>query len=140
MAVMFASSSLLEGSAATAARLVRTGQVQQAGGDEAMFQNALCDFAAPLIPCEEIQYQVFSVNTFQEADELPDAELDEDGNLTDPTFDAGGVSDVVLIRVVYKYKITTPLLQPLLTNNSDNTRTMMATIVLQTEPYEFEDS
>ena len=140
MALMFASASLLEGSAATAARLIRTGQVQQAGGSQAMFENTLCNFAAPLINCEDLQYQVYSVDTFDEADNLPDAQFDADGNLTYTTYDPGGVSDVVLIRVAYSYNITTPLLQTFLTNNGDNTRTMMATIVLQTEPYEFEDS
>lgn len=140
MALMFASASLLEGSAATAARLIRTGQVQQAGGSQAMFEDTLCNFAEPLIACGDLQYQVFSVDSFEDADGLPDAEFDADGNLTDTTYDPGGVSDVVLIRVAYKYEITTPLLQPFLTNNGDNTRTMIATIVLQTEPYEFEDS
>ncbi|MEM6780370.1 MAG: TadE/TadG family type IV pilus assembly protein [Pseudomonadota bacterium] len=140
MALMFASASLLEGSAATASRLIRTGQVQQAGGSQAMFEDTLCDFASPLIACEDIQYQVFSVDTFEDADNLPDAEFDDDGNLTDTTYDPGGVSDVVLVRVVYNYNITTPLMQAFLTNNADNTRTMMATIVLQTEPYQFEDS
>ncbi len=140
MALMFASASLLEGSASTAARLIRTGQVQQAGGSQALFEQTLCDFAEPLIACDDLQYQVYSVDSFEDADDLPDAEFDADGNLSDTTYDPGGVSDVVLIRVAYHYRITTPLLQTFLTNNGDNTRTMMATIVLQTEPYEFEDS
>lgn len=140
MALMFASASLLEGSASTAARLIRTGQVQQAGGSQALFEDALCNFAAPLIACDDLQYQVYSVDTFEDADNLPDADFDENGDLTDTTFSVGGVSDVVLIRIVYNYEITTPMLQPFLTNNGDNTRTMMSTIVLQTEPYEFEDS
>lgn len=138
MSLMFASSSLLEGSTSTAARLIRTGAIQQSGGSQALFQQELCDFADPLITCEDLQYQVISVDTFEDADNLPDANFDGDGNLTDQTFDPGGVSDVVLVRVVYHYDIATPMLQPFLTNNGDGTRTMISTIVLQTEPYEFE--
>ena len=141
MSLMFASQSLLETSASVAARLIRTGQVQQSGGDpEAEFREALCDFADPLIPCAEIQFQVISFDDFDGADQFPAASFDENGDLEDQQFNPGGVNDVVLVRVAYVYDITTPLFQPVLTNNGDTTRTIMATIVLQTEPYEFEDS
>ena len=141
MALMFASQSLLEGAAATSARLIRTGQIQQSGGNpQAEFEDILCDFAEPLIACEDLQYQVVSMDDFQSAENFPPASFDDDGNLEGQQFTPGGVSDVVLIRVAYRYQITTPMFQPVLTNNGDNTRTMLSTIVLQTEPYEFEDS
>ena len=47
--------------------------------------------------------------------------------------------DVVMIRTAYQYPIMTPLFQVMLTNNNGSTRTMLSTVVLQTEPYEFED-
>lgn len=137
MALMFSSQSLLEGATSTAARLIRTGQIQQSTGDpQQEFENILCDFAEPLIPCNEIQYQVFNMDNFDEAENFPPATFDGDGNLQDQNFDPGGVSDIVLIRVAYRYSITTPMFQPVLTNNGDNTRLMMSTIVLQSEPYD----
>ena len=138
MALMFTAQSLLEASTAEAAREVRTGAIQQGGGEDT-FTEVLCGFAAVLIPCEEIQYQVVALENFGEAEEFPDAEFDEDGNLEDQQFDAGGVSDVVMIRVAYTYPIKTPMMQLMLTNNNDSNRIMLSTIVLQTEPYEFED-
>lgn len=138
MSMMFTAQSLLESSTAEAARQIRTGAVQQGGGEDE-FSETLCDFASTLIPCGEIQYQVVSMDTFEDADDIPDAEFDEEGNLEDQGFDPGGVSDVVMIRVAYRYPIKTPMMQTMLTNNGDSNRIMLSTIVLQTEPYEFED-
>lgn len=139
-ALMFTSQSLLSASTATAARLIRTGQIQQGAGDpEETFRNAVCDFAAILIPCDDIQFQVLDLEDFGAADDLPDATFDENGNLQNQGFSPGGVNDVVLIRVAYNYNIVTPLMQPVLTNTGGSTRTMLSTIVLQTEPYQFEN-
>lgn len=136
MALMFTAQSLLEASTAEAARKIRTGAVQQGGGEEE-FTEALCGFAAILIPCDDIQYQVLSMENFEDAENLDDAQFDEEGNLEDQQFDAGDENDVVLIRTSYKYPIKTPLMWPLLTNNNDTNRIMLSTIVLRTEPYAF---
>lgn len=138
MALMFTAQSLLEASTAEASRLIRTGAVQEGGGEQA-FQDELCDFASTLIPCPDIQYQVQSMESFGEAQEFPPASFDEDGNLENQDFDAGGVSDVVMIRTAYAYPIKTPMMQLILTNNSSSKRIMVSTVVLQTEPYEFEE-
>lgn len=139
MALMFTAQSVLHESTFTAARLIRTGQIQLAGGNqEQMFRDSVCNFARVLIPCSRIQFQVQDVPSFGDADALPEAQFDEDGNLLGQGFDPGGVSDVVMIRVAYNYPITTPMLQPFLTNNGGMTRTMISTIVLQSEPYQFE--
>ena len=138
-ALMFTSQSLLEAATAEAARQVRTGAVQQGGGEE-VFQEELCEFAAILIPCEKIQYQVVAMDNFESAEQFPEPEYDDNGDLEDQQFDAGGVSDVVMIRTSYTYDIKTPLMAPLLTNNNGTQRIMLSTIVLQTEPYEFEDN
>ncbi len=138
MAMMFTAQSLLEASTAQAARQIRTGAVQQGGGEEA-FTDAICDFASIFIPCDEIQYQVVSMEDFGEAEEFPPPSYDEDGNLEDQGFDPGGVSDVVMIRTSYTYPIKTPMMQVLLTNNDGASRIMLSTVVLQTEPYEFEE-
>ena len=138
MALMFTSQRLLEASTNEASRLIRTGAVQQGGGVDA-FEDELCYFANLLMACDEIQYQVESVDSFQDAQDFPDASFDDEGNLNNQGFDAGGVSDVVLIRVAYKYPIKTPMMQLILSNNNDGNRILLSTVVLQTEPYEFED-
>ena len=138
MALMFTSQSLLESSTNEAARQIRIGAVQQGGGVDA-FDDVLCDNASIMMDCDEIQYQVESVESFEEAQSLPDASFDDEGNLENQGFDPGGVSDVVLIRIAYKYAIKTPMMKTILSNNNDGNRVLLSTVVLQTEPYEFED-
>ncbi|PZQ47723.1 MAG: pilus assembly protein [Micavibrio aeruginosavorus] len=135
MALMFTSQSMLQEATFTASRLIRTGQIQQAGGTETMFRDAVCGFAELLIPCSRIQFQVQQLPSFSDADDMPPV-FDADGNLTDTPFDPGVENDVVLVRVVYNYPIRTPLMKPVLSNATGGKRTMISTIVLQTEPYE----
>ncbi len=138
MSLMFTAQSLLEASTSSASRLVRTGQIQLGAGEVA-FTEAICDSADVLIPCDNIQYQVMPLEDFGAAEALPPASFDDEGNLENQGFDAGGVSDVILIRVAYRYPIKTPMMQILLTNNNDTSRLMVSTVVLKTEPYQFED-
>lgn len=137
MALMFTTQSLLQESTFAASRLIRTGQLQQSAeaGQEQMFRDAVCDFSEILIPCNQIQFQVQEVPSFADAgDDTP--EFDENGNLLDTGFDPGAESSVVIVRVVYNYTVHTPLMQPLLQNRSGGKRTMLSTIVMQTEPYQ----
>lgn len=140
MSLMFATQSLLDASTATGARLIRTGQIQKSGGDEAaLFREAVCDFASVLIPCGEIQFQVQNLASFEDVEDFPEAQFDEEGNLIGQVFSAGDENDIVLIRSSYKYSIVTPLMQPVLTNRGDASRVMLSTMVFQTEPYEFDE-
>lgn len=139
ISLMFTTQSLLDASASTAARLIRTGQIQEAGGNEELFRDALCNFARILIPCEDIQFQVQVLDDFGAAEETPPPAYDEDGNLIGQEFSPGDINSVILIRVAYQYSIMTPMMQPLLTNRGDGTRLMLSTIVMQNEPYQFED-
>ncbi len=137
MAMVFTAQSVLHESVSTASRMIRTGELQKsaAGGQEAMFKDAVCDFAGIFIPCGSINYQVQRLDSFSDASDAP--AYDEEGNLIDTPFDVGGASDVVMIRVLYNYPIMTPMMgQMLATRSTDNTRRLVSTVVLQTEPYE----
>lgn len=138
LALMFATQSVLHESAFTASRLIRTGQLQQssAGGQQDMFKDAVCDYAAVFIPCAQIQFEVTTVPTFADAGDPP--KFDKDGNMLDTDFDPGKENDIVLVRVAYNYPIMTPLMQPFLATNGTK-RTLYTTIVLQTEPYQDDD-
>ncbi len=137
LSIMYASASLLEGATGSAARLIRTGQLQQGGGDpETVFREALCDYATVLIQCNDIQLEVLHMENFPEAG-ASTAQFDEDGNLVSGGFDAGGSDETILIRVAYRYHMMTPFVGTLLAGPS-NERLFISTIVLQTEPYEFE--
>lgn len=137
LSLMFTSASLLEGATGSAARLIRTGQLQQSGQDpETMFRDAFCQFAVVLIKCEDV---VIEVTTLDSYGDFSAPSYDADGNMVSAGFDAGGSSSKVLIRVAYRYSMITPLVGPIL-NGADGTTLFMSTIVLQTEPYEFQGS
>jgi Flp pilus assembly protein TadG len=136
IAIMYASASMLEGATAAAARMIRTGQLQQAAGDpEEMFRDAVCDYASVLITCDEIIIEVRPMTSFSDYDDMA-AQYDEDGNMVSQGFDPGGSSERVLVRVAYRYEMMTPFVGPLLVG-ADNSRLFLSTVVLQTEPYEF---
>ncbi len=142
MSLMFTAQSVLEYSNSAAGRLIRTGQLQDLTIEEQidMFEETVCDNASFLMDCDQIQYQVQTVPDYASAQTIPAPEYDEDGLLVDSGFDIGGSSAIVFVRVVYRYPITLPIMQQLLSNYEDEFRMMISTSVLQTEPYDFEDA
>lgn len=136
MSLMFAVQSVIQQATFDAARLIRTGQLQQGelGDPEQAFREAVCNFAELIIPCNQIQYNVEILNDFADAEDNP-AEFDEEGNLQDTEFDPGVENDVVLVRVAYNFPIRTPMMKPLLANVDGSKRSIFSTMIFQTEPY-----
>ncbi len=138
ISMVFTKQGLLEYATAQAARQIRTGQAQQSGNAETVFQTALCDQASFLIDCNDIAYDVQTMADFAEANESPPPSFDEDGLFESQGFAAGGASSIVMIRTIHRHAIITPIMQPLLANGGENdSRLVISTVVLQTEPYEF---
>ncbi len=135
VSLMFASASILEGATDSASRLIRTGNLQQSGADpETAFREAMCEFAVVLIDCEDVDIEVTVLGSYGD---YAGPSFDGDGNMVSSGFDPGGANDKVLIRVAYRYEMITPLVGPLL-NGPGGSTLFMSTIVLQTEPYEFQ--
>lgn len=136
ISLMFASNSVLDGATQEAARMIRTGQVQQSGGDpERMFTDKLCERSSMLLDCSKFQIEVVEMDKFSDFNSYA-ASYDTDGNLKSRGFTPGGVNTVNLIRVSYRYQLTTPLIGNLLATGPNRTRRMISTVVLQTEPYD----
>jgi Flp pilus assembly protein TadG len=136
LSVMFAATSTLDAATNDAARLIRTGQVQQTNGDpQQMFEELLCEKASVFLPCTGIQYEVITMSGFSDFGSYPPS-YDEDGNLQSAGFNPGSVDDVVLIRAAYRYPLMTPLLGAAFSDGPNNTKLMVTTVVLETEPYD----
>lgn len=140
VSLMYASAVVLEGGTVQAARAIRTGQVQQSANPEETFKDLLCARTASVIPCESLRYEVIHPpgDTFGDLEGVP-PQYDDDGNLESQGFDAGGISDVVVIRTSYRYRFITPMMAPLLSAASDHGVTLLSTVTLRSEPYDFED-
>lgn len=136
LSIMFAAMSTLDAATNDASRLIRTGQVQQTNGDpQQMFQDLLCEKASVFLPCSAIQYEVITMSGFSDFGSYP-ASYDEEGNLQSAGFNPGSVDDVILIRASYRYPLLTPLLGAAFADGPNNTKLMVTTVVLETEPYD----
>lgn len=134
LSIMYAGASLLEGATGAAGRMVKTGQIQQSGGDpEAMFRQALCDYATVLISCEDIDLEIVPLQSYAD---YTDARFDADGNFVSQGVNMAGSNERVLIRVAYNYHVMSPFVGPLLAG-PDSMHLFLSTLVLQTEPYDF---
>lgn len=134
--IMFAASSMLQDATMSASRLIRTGQLQQmASGDpQQVFEDEMCNQIVRLINCGNIKYEVIKVDSFASVGTYQ-PNFDNNGDLIPAGFDIGGVNDVILVRSIYNYPLMTPVISGFLSNHVGNTRQMMASVVLQTEPY-----
>ncbi len=136
ISLMFASNSVLDGATQDAARMIRTGEIQQSNGDQlGMFKDKLCDRAKVLLNCTRLQLEVVEMDKFSDFASYAPV-YDKDGNLSSRGFTPGGVNTINLIRVSYKYKFATPLIGNLLATDGAMGRTMISTVVLETEPYD----
>lgn len=139
ISMYFAAGTALEGGAAAASRLLRTGQAQLSSDPEETFRVAMCDHVQTLIPCDRIQYEVIRLddNTFAGA-EAYEPEFDDDGNLVPSPFSTGNSNDVILVQTVYRYEFLTPFLGSMITGDPGRNWSMhMAMSVIKAEPYNF---
>ena len=135
--ILFTAGALMEGAVYDASRIIRTGQIQDSADAEDRFMEAICDHAGILLDCDEFQYEVRVLDSFADAaGEEP--MVDEEGNLVSEGFDAGDVSDIVMIRVSYRYPMMTPLIGDIFGQYGGNRKLLVATTVFQTEPYRFQ--
>lgn len=137
----FAATNMLEGGVSAAARQIRTGQVQASVDvtPEEAFRANLCDQLYVLVKCDDVQIEVVAMpdDEFSSVDDYQ-PQYDDDGNFVPRDFDAGGSGDVVMIRAYYRYQLLTPLFAQIFSNEPDETVVMLSTVIIQSEPYEFD--
>lgn len=135
VAMLFFVSTVLENAAQQAARDIRTGEIQNGGG-EAQFYSVACENMSLLLSCENLYYDVQTFDNFGAAD--PSSPIDED-EAYDPEsfrFDAGAEEDIVVVRLFYEWTIPAPLLQGrALANLANGNRLLVATVAFRNEPF-----
>jgi Flp pilus assembly protein TadG len=123
--------SLLDDAARDGARLIQTGQVQQAGGGPSTFTTQICTEVGSYIPCSSLQYNVQSASTFASLNVTVTA--NSSGNMTTTGFDAGNPGDNMAVQVGYNR----PYLVPWLGNaiGSTHSTLLVSTVIFQNEPF-----
>jgi Flp pilus assembly protein TadG len=124
----------METAVGTAARLIRTGQAQQAGFDVGKFKDQICDQLSPLLSCAGIKVDVRKFTTFDNIDlTVP---VDTDGNLdVQENYDPGHGGDIVVVRAYYEWPVFVRLLGNDLATLPDGKHLLVATAAFRNEPF-----
>lgn len=134
--MVFILSTTLEHGVAEAAREIRTGQLQASGANAAQFKTLVCGNLFDLMDCDsKLNVDVRTFTDFSSAD--PGTPIKPDGSFDsgEMQFNAGGSSDIVLVRVFYEWEIITPMIGGQLSNLSGNKRLLQATTAFRNEPF-----
>ena len=135
--------SVLDSSARSAARLIRTGQAAAAANPQTYFQTALCNAVSSVIGCGKL---VFQVQDFPQVNNLPNWSAAQTAVNTPPKrdpktgllipvgFNAGGPKDIIAVQVTYDYKFFTLWIGQQL-GDSMQSAFLMSTVVFQNEPF-----
>jgi Flp pilus assembly protein TadG len=122
------------------ARQIRTGQAQMGGldGDDIHAQI-----------CSEVNRFMFldcDANLFLDVDRFNsfvDASNDEANPIEDDEFETTGfgyspgqASDIVVVRVYYRWHVLTPMFEPIFQNVTGGERILVTTMMFRNEPYQ----
>jgi Flp pilus assembly protein TadG len=135
-AVISMTQTALDSSVQRAGRLVRTGQAQTQGLSEAAFKDRLCDGVNGVlrIDCDALFVDVQRYDRFTAVDRdvpLQANSLDTSGF----GFVPGVGEDVVLVRAYYEWTVFTPMFGPLLSDDGDQTRLLVSSMLFRNEPF-----
>lgn len=123
-----------------AARQIRTGQAQNGGLSKADIERRICDEINNLmmLECDDNLFlDVDSFSSFVDAsasadNPIEDGEFQEDGFGYSP----GAPSDIVVVRAYYRWKVLTPMFEPVFQNVSSGERILVSTMMFRNEPYQ----
>jgi Flp pilus assembly protein TadG len=134
-AIIFFAGQSLETAAATASRLILTGQAQTAGWSAAQFKQHVCNAITGIFSCQSGVY--VDVETYSSF-----AAVNLGMPVTNGTFNSGslgynpgGPGDIVVVRLYYKYPVYVDLFGFNLSSINGGFNLLAATAVFKNEPY-----
>lgn len=135
VSLVFFGSFTLENAVDQTARLIRTGQAQEAGMSADGFKTEVCDRIYALFDCEgELRVEVQTFESFSEItleDPLEDGELEDDY-----TFETGNGGDVVIVRAFYEWPLIAKIPGAGLGNMPGGNRLLIASSTFRNEPFD----
>lgn len=141
----------LQSATTNAARLIRTGQVQQGGMSAAEFKTELCKQVPSYLDCNSKVYVNVETRTNFAAATLTQGG-DGNGNINSnlqnsPAWQPGNPGEVVIVETFYEWELFTPLINHLLdvngtparpnflANHGDDKRLITGVAVFMNEPF-----
>jgi Flp pilus assembly protein TadG len=141
LATVFLVSANLQAATEIAARKIRTGEFQQSGGAKTAFRTELCSRMAWVSGCTSdllVESQTFAsfASLAADAPQLPETFNDDATFEETPTcWSPGKPTDIVLVRIYYRWRLVTPGLNRTLQNMGDGTRLITTATAFRNEPY-----
>ena len=135
LALVFFASQILETVTQDTARLIMTGQAQNASFTQGQFKNAVCAKLTVMFDCVNgVSIDVQSYPTFATVN-ISDP-IDAGKNFVPPNnYIPGGPGDIVVVRLFYKWPLFVTGLGFNVANIGGNQRLLTATAAFQNEPY-----
>lgn len=137
LALVFVVTTGLDGATTEAARQIRTGAFQQAGGgSRTTFKTLVCN-NLPALPnsCDDNLFvDVRTFNTFADLSAnmaQPGATFSE----SKTCFSPGAARDIVLVRVYYRWPLVTPGITAVFADLGGDKRLLSSVAVFRNEPY-----
>lgn len=134
--VIFIIMTTMEHGVAEAARNIRTGELQEAGGSAATFKAEVCKQTFGLLDCNnKLKVDVKQYDGFNDAkndDPIKNGKVDDSAL----GFQPGEGGDIIVARVFYEWDIITPLISGPLANLDGGKRLLQATVAFRNEPFE----
>jgi Flp pilus assembly protein TadG len=121
-----------------AARQIRTGRAQTSGMSYGAIRDQICSEINGLIVLECDGNLFLDVDRFNSFVDANNGEADpiQDGEFQDTGFGytPGAPSDIVVVRAYYRWKILTPMFEPVFQNVSGGERILVSTKMFRNEP------
>lgn len=142
----------LQSATTNAARLIRTGQVQNGGISAADFKTELCKNVPSYLDCDSKVIINVETRTDFSSTTTRTAASDGNGNLSNdlqnsPSWQPGNPGDVVIVETFYEWELFTPFINYILdvhgtpsrpnflSNHGDNKRLITGVAVFMNEPF-----
>ena len=134
-ALSFLAGQILDTAVADAGRLIRTGQAQASGYNEATFKTQVCNRLYVLFNCANLTIDSKVYTNFTSANTSMPINSDKNFDTTGFTFQMGGSSQIVVVRAFYPFPLYFNKLGLDLANLSNGTRLLAGVSTFRNEPF-----
>ena len=134
VAIVFFADQVLETIAQNSARMIMTGQAQNASYTQAQFKTYVCSQIPALFNCNNVYVDVESYPAFTNV--TLNSQIDGSGNfVNNMQYNPGGPGNIVVVRLFYQWQLYVTGLGYNISNLAGSKRLLVATAAFRNEPY-----
>jgi Flp pilus assembly protein TadG len=134
-AIAFLAGQVLDTAVSDAARLIRTGQAQAAGYNASAFSTQVCNRLYAFFDCGGLSIDSKVYTSFSSIPTTSPIDSNKNFSTSGFTFQMGGSSDIVVVRVFYQFPVNFNYLGLNLANLANGKRLLSGTAAFRNEPF-----